>query len=172
MTAPPPPVGDPLDGLTIAVPCTVPWDSMSGDARRRFCSKCRLHVHDVSAMPRADAIAFLASKAPGARTCVRFFRRPDGRVLTDDCRAAVRALRRRTWLAAGLLLGACGLAGAAWARFRAADFEGGLSNPDLWDTQPFATVAKILPDTWLPVRAQVTMGEIAVPDGPETEEAR
>jgi hypothetical protein len=136
---------DPLEGLAVTVPCRVPWESMRGDARRRFCGTCRLHVHDVSEMTRDEALALLAARSAGEQVCVRVWRRPDGRILTRDCRSAVRALRRRALLLAAALLGAVGLGGVALAAARKDD--GGAS---LWDRQPFATLAKYLPASWRP----------------------
>jgi hypothetical protein len=152
---------DPLDGLTVAVPCTVSWESMRGDARRRFCGSCRLHVHDLSAMTRDEALAFLAARPPGERLCGRFFRRPDGRVLTRDCRAAVRALRRRALLVTAALLGAVGLGGVVLAAAREDD------GTTLWDRQPFATLARYLPASWLPAQPRQLMGELCLPAPPQ-----
>ncbi|MCE9638399.1 MAG: hypothetical protein K8T90_22080 [Planctomycetes bacterium] len=148
---------DPLDGLTVAVPCTESWDAMAGDERRRFCAKCRLHVHDLSAMTRPEALAFLASST-GKTACVRFARRPDGRVTTRDCRDAITALRRRSYLTAAAVVGALGLGATALALVREAEAGGGWSNPDLWEKQPFATIAHVLPASWVPARAQNVMG--------------
>ena len=104
------PTLDVLETLTIATPCTVPWDEMSGDDRTRFCGRCRRHVFDLSAMTTAEASDLLG--APGGRPCVRLYRRPDGRVMTADCPVGVRARiwRRAVWAAslfALLFLPAC-----------------------------------------------------------------
>lgn len=85
----------PLDLITIQSPCTESWDRMTGDEQRRFCGACRLHVYDLSAMRREDAEALVLSRREGERLCVRFARRPDGRVVTDDCGPVRKALRRR-----------------------------------------------------------------------------
>ncbi len=91
-----------VDRITVRSPCTESWDAMRGDDRKRFCDKCRLHVFDISAMSRPEAEALLATRltgggnAPGAdRLCVRFARRPDGTVVTEDCGPVRRAIRRR-----------------------------------------------------------------------------
>jgi hypothetical protein len=108
------PTLDALESITIATPCAVPWGTMSGDDRSRFCDQCQRQVFDLSAMTRAEAVALLADL--GRRPCVRLYRRPDGRVLTSDCPAGVRVrvwrgLRRRAAWAASLfamvLLPAC-----------------------------------------------------------------
>jgi hypothetical protein len=82
-----------LDLIQVASPCPASWDEMSGDERQRFCRQCNLHVYNLSDMPRAEAEAFVA-KAEG-RTCVRFYRRKDGTVLTRDCPVGLRAVRQR-----------------------------------------------------------------------------
>jgi hypothetical protein len=97
-----------VDRITVRTPCTESWDAMRGDDRKRFCGKCRLHVYDISAMSRGEAETLLAARiAPGRgatngatnggsdRLCVRFARRPDGTVVTDDCGPVRRAIRRR-----------------------------------------------------------------------------
>lgn len=85
------PTLDALDGLTIPVACTVPWDSMLGDDRTRFCGQCKQNVHDVSELTRAEALR-LVSAGPDV-PCLRLFRRPDGRVMTADCATK----RERVW---------------------------------------------------------------------------
>jgi hypothetical protein len=85
------PTIDPLDSLTIPVACPVPWDTMRGDHRTRFCDKCSQNVHDVSELTRDEALQLVTGgeKLP----CVRLFRRPDGRVITSDCMTK----RERAW---------------------------------------------------------------------------
>src|SRR5262245_2121528 len=84
---------DAIDRITIASPCTVPWESMSGDDAKRFCGQCRLHVHDFSQMTRAE-IADLLHRT-GGNCCKRIWRRRDGRIITKDCRRVLDGLRRR-----------------------------------------------------------------------------
>ena len=84
---------DALDAIRIKNPCTVGWETMSGDDRARHCSLCRLNVYNIADMTRAEALDFIASREGGA--CVRIFRRPDGRVLTRDCADLRPTLRRR-----------------------------------------------------------------------------
>ncbi len=73
----------PLSGLRVARPCPADWAAMSGDDRLRRCALCRLPVYNLSGMTAAEARAFVG-QAEG-RTCVRFYRRADGTVLTRDC---------------------------------------------------------------------------------------
>lgn len=103
-----------LDALRIATPCPVSWDAMTGDARKRFCGQCRLHVYDVSALTREEATTLIRSSE--GRVCLRLHRRADGRVVTKDCgrvRLALERRLRRIRTAAAALLAAVGFAGCA-----------------------------------------------------------
>jgi len=93
--------GNPLDAIEIRVPCTVSWEGMQGDDRRRYCGLCKLDVYNLSAMPRKEAEA-LVSGASG-RLCVRLYRRPDGTVLTRNCRKILAFRRAAGAVAAGLV---------------------------------------------------------------------
>jgi hypothetical protein len=108
---------DLLTDVTIASPCRADWNAMAGDARRRFCADCKLHVHDLSAMTAAEAEAFLRAATTG-RTCVRIHRRADGRVLTRDCPVGLRQRLRAAWARAAALACALWSAAAACARPR------------------------------------------------------
>lgn len=83
---------DLLSQLKIASPCTASWDEMQGDERVRFCQHCRLNVYNLSAMSRREAEALVKEKE--GRLCVRFYKRRDGTVLTDNCPVGFRAARR------------------------------------------------------------------------------
>lgn len=82
-----------LDVIDVASPCAVPWESMTGDERARFCGECRMHVYNLSDMTRGEAEALISARE--GKLCVRFFRRADGTVLTQDCPVGLRAVRRR-----------------------------------------------------------------------------
>jgi hypothetical protein len=82
-----------LDRITIATPCHASWEAMRGEGPVRFCGACRLHVYDLSGMTRAEAESLLARTE--GRLCVRFFRRADGTILTQDCPEGLRAAARR-----------------------------------------------------------------------------
>ena len=83
----------PLDHVTVAAPCSAGWDNMVGDERVRFCGQCSLNVYNLSAMTKSDAER-LVSQTEG-RLCVRYYRRSDGTILTDNCPVGLRALKRR-----------------------------------------------------------------------------
>ena len=76
----------PLDTLRVAQPCPADWHAMTGDGRVRFCDDCGLNVYNLSALSTADALE-LVQETEGRR-CVRFYRRADGTVLTQDCPGA------------------------------------------------------------------------------------
>jgi hypothetical protein len=100
-----------LDRVRVASPCSAKWDDMVGDERERFCLSCDKQVFNISAMGRAEAEAFLAARV-GNKTCIRFYRRADGTILTDDCPTGVRRKRLRV-IGAVALGGGAMLAGAA-----------------------------------------------------------
>jgi hypothetical protein len=100
-----PKLTSPLDHLRIAAPCSADWDQMFSfeDKRVRFCSQCNLNVYNLSDMSRQEAEA-LINKTEG-RLCVRFYRRADGSILTQNCPVGLRVIRRRVAWAAQVVLG-------------------------------------------------------------------
>jgi len=104
-----------LDSISIASPCSADWNQMEGDARRRFCASCKLHVHDLSGMTAAEATALLRTAGQG-RVCVRLFRRADGTVLTRDCPVGLGQKLRAAWARAAALWCALWTGAAACAR--------------------------------------------------------
>ncbi len=84
---------NPLDNIKIASPCSQDWNSMIGDNRKRFCGECNLNVYNLSGMSKGEAEQLLMN-AEG-RLCVRFYKRADGTVLTQDCPVGWAAFKRR-----------------------------------------------------------------------------
>ena len=84
---------NPLDNIHIASPCSADWNQMFGDGRKRFCGDCKLNVYNLSDMTRGEAENFLI--ASEGRTCVKFYRRQDGSVLTKDCPVGWQAIKKR-----------------------------------------------------------------------------
>ena len=82
-----------LDVIRVVEPCTESWDAMTGDARVRFCSGCRKHVYDLSAITRSEAVKLVCESA--GPLCLRFSRTPDGRVRTLEYQ--VPPSPRRGW---------------------------------------------------------------------------
>src|SRR5215471_2696322 len=88
----------PLDHVRVASPCKSDWDQMIGTAQVRFCGQCSLNVYNLSAMTRDQAESLIAANE--GRLCVRFYRRNDGSIITQDCPVGLRAVRRRLSLVA------------------------------------------------------------------------
>ena len=82
-----------LDQVEIASPCSVPWETMPGDERTRFCGKCRQNVYNIAGLTRLEAQRLIADRR--GSLCARILRRPDGTVVTADCWSRLRAARRR-----------------------------------------------------------------------------
>jgi hypothetical protein len=86
--------GNPLKDIRIASPCSADWDKMYGDDRKRFCGDCKLNVYNLSGMSREEAESLII-KAEG-RLCVRFYKRRDGSVITQDCPVGWARIKQRT----------------------------------------------------------------------------
>ena len=86
----------PLNNIKVSSPCPADWDGMFGDERKRFCGECKLNVYNLSGMTRNDA-ENLIQNAEG-RLCVRYFQRPDGTVITQDCPVGWAKLKQQTRL--------------------------------------------------------------------------
>jgi len=71
-----------LDMIQTPSPCSVGWDSMTGNDRERFCTQCNHTVHNLSTMTRREAERLFAN-ANGS-VCARYTRRADGSVVTTD----------------------------------------------------------------------------------------
>lgn len=91
----------PLNNVRVSSPCSANWDEMYGTDRKRLCGQCDMNVYNLSAMTRQEAESLIMN-AEG-RLCARFYRRPDGTILTKDCPVGWRAAKRRVrkfWSAA------------------------------------------------------------------------
>lgn len=82
-----------LDNIKVASPCSQDWDAMIGNERKRYCGECKLNVYNLSGMSRTEAENLIINSE--GRLCVRFFRRADGTVLTQDCPVGWRAVKVR-----------------------------------------------------------------------------
>jgi hypothetical protein len=83
----------PLRNVKVASPCPADWDRMIGDERVRFCGQCELNVYNLSAMSTIEAESLIARTE--GRLCVRYYRRKDGSIITQDCPVGLRALKQR-----------------------------------------------------------------------------
>ena len=88
----------PLEQISVASPCHEPWDDMTGDERKRFCDRCEKHVYNFSAMTEAEIQTMLGKGDDDL--CIRFYRRPDGTMLTADCPVGRQIVRRRRFFIA------------------------------------------------------------------------
>src|SRR5215813_13613862 len=82
-----------LDRVRVAAPCPAHWDSMYGNERVRFCDQCQVNVYNLSDMSKAEAER-LIGQAEG-RLCVRYYKRRDGSIITQNCPVGLRAIKRR-----------------------------------------------------------------------------
>lgn len=71
-----------LNRVTIAKPCAMNWEAMTGDERQRYCAHCDKHVYNLSQLTRPQAEALLMQTK--GNLCARFERRADGSILTAD----------------------------------------------------------------------------------------
>ncbi|HEV7395396.1 MAG TPA: hypothetical protein VGN86_02700 [Pyrinomonadaceae bacterium] len=84
---------NPLDNIRVASPCNMDWEQMIGNDRSRFCGQCNLNVYNLSGMSRAEAEHLISNNE--GNLCLRYYRRADGSVLTQDCPVGLRAIKRR-----------------------------------------------------------------------------
>ena len=84
---------NPLDHVRIAAPCKAGWGQMIGTDRVRFCGQCNLNVYNLSSMTKTEAESLIVQTE--GRLCVRFYRRTDGSILTDNCPIGLRVIKRR-----------------------------------------------------------------------------
>lgn len=88
-----------VNSLRVAAPCSVGWETMSGDERVRHCQSCRLNVYNISAMTEKEVENLISKSAE--RTCVRLYKRSDGTVLTKDCPVGLCQIQKRAARFAG-----------------------------------------------------------------------
>ncbi len=94
-----------LDRVYTAAPCSMTWESMSGNDRVRTCHGCEHSVWNLSDMSTKEAESFLQKN--GVSHCTIFYRRKDGTIMTDNCPVGLRGLRNQyrqyMHIAAGIL---------------------------------------------------------------------
>ena len=83
----------PLDNIRVASPCRASWEAMSGNHQARFCQTCQKNVFNLSRMTREEAESLIRKKE--GTLCVRFARRADGTLVTDDCPVGLRVKRTK-----------------------------------------------------------------------------
>jgi len=158
-----------INRIEIPIPCTESWDAMRGDHAVRHCGSCKQSVYNLASFTQAEAVALLTARS--GRVCLRIFRRPDGTVLTSDCRERLRAARKRgVFVFAGVLLL------VLWAQICAQVFGWislrrlmGGSDAVMGAAPPITEVAPQIPLTGAPVPTKHLMGKRApAPEKPKT----
>ena len=74
-----------VNSMRVASPCSVGWESMSGDERMRHCHSCRLDIYNTAEMTQKEVETLIRNRE--GRLCIRLYRRYDGTVLTKDFRS-------------------------------------------------------------------------------------
>lgn len=84
-----------LNQITVAEPCPKSWDAMTGDDRKRFCTHCNKHVHDLSGFTRSEAQSLIDNSE---HLCIRMHCDASGKLITADDMPLprVRKMLRRT----------------------------------------------------------------------------
>lgn len=101
-----------LDSINVESPCVKSWSEMRGDNKVRFCDHCAENVNNLSRFTRKEARR-LVRQANGS-ICVRYVRRPDGRI--ETLKKNLHQISRQTGIAAGVLGASLGVSTAAYAQ--------------------------------------------------------
>ncbi|MBV9924171.1 MAG: ankyrin repeat domain-containing protein [Acidobacteria bacterium] len=105
----------PHELLRVSEPCEADWGSMSGDARSRFCARCRKHVHNMSEVTPREALDLVLRS--GGQLCMRIEHDSRGVPRTRSLAEPLYQLgRRASRLVAGAFGAALTLCSAAAAR--------------------------------------------------------
>lgn len=92
-----------LNTIKIATPCSVPWETMSGNERSRHCGLCDLNVYNIASMTPDEIRTTILEKE--GRKCIRLLKRADGTVITRDCPVGVSKYRKRMGKRAAAVFG-------------------------------------------------------------------
>jgi len=101
--------------ISIAAPCSANWNEMTGNDKVRFCQQCSLNVYNLSNMAQDQAEELIRNKE--GRLCVRFYRRSDGTILTQNCPVGLQALKKKIARAATAIISAVLSFGASFGMF-------------------------------------------------------
>lgn len=127
-----------LDRISIPSPCSADWDEMTGNEQVRFCLHCSKQVNNLSQMTRKKALELVARSK--GRLCVRYYRRPDGRVQTNGTtdNRLYQIKRRASLLATGAFTAVLGLASGVAAQTAAPAEQAASSSLRRADANDFA----------------------------------
>jgi hypothetical protein len=151
---------NPLNNVKIASPCSADWNAMIGDDRTRFCGQCKLNVFNLSGMTCTEAESLIMNSE--GRLCVRFYARPDGSVITQDCPVGWARIKKRAQLivtaAASLVFSFLGALGMNAMVTRGREFGSNLGIPV---TTPTPTPLMGMPRPIMGDVSEPLMGKIA-----------
>lgn len=91
-----------VNNIRVASPCSVSWETMSGDERVRRCHSCKLNIYNIAEMTSKEVENLITNRED--RVCIRLYKRADGTVLTKDCPVGFRAYQKRAARFAGAAL--------------------------------------------------------------------
>lgn len=91
-----------INKMRVASPCSVGWETMTGDERVRRCDSCELNIYNIAEMTKPEIVNLV--KNHEGRLCIRLYKRADGTVLTKDCPVGFRAYQKRVARFAGAAL--------------------------------------------------------------------
>jgi hypothetical protein len=63
--------------------CPIPWASLRGDERARFCEKCNHTIVNFSELTEAERLEILDKRGPG-KLCITYYRRHSGEYVTPE----------------------------------------------------------------------------------------
>jgi carboxypeptidase family protein/ankyrin repeat protein len=99
-----------LDQIQVNTPCSADWDAMLGNDQVRFCEHCNLSVHNLSHMTRKRALHLV--RVSKGRLCVRYYRDPNGALITGALPQKLHSIgRRASKIAAGAFTATLSLSG-------------------------------------------------------------
>jgi hypothetical protein len=82
-----------INKMRVASPCSVGWETMSGDERARHCQNCKLNVYNIAGLTNREVTDLFETRE--GRICIRLMKRSDGTVITKDCPVGLRAHQKR-----------------------------------------------------------------------------
>jgi hypothetical protein len=116
-----------LEKIQVKSPCPADWDSMIGTDQVRFCEHCNQSVHNLSQMTRKRAMRLVANSS--GRLCVRYYRHPDGSIVSKSVsRRLARIGRRASRVAAGAFTATLSLSSAVAQGSQSCEPNEGFSN--------------------------------------------
>lgn len=102
-----------IENFTVAKPCGIDWDTMTGDDKVRLCGQCDRNVHNISGMSEEQA-ALLIQKRNAERVCIYYRRNADGSIHIDNCPEMLKPVRNKIYaIIAGVLI--CTIVGVRYS---------------------------------------------------------